>query len=101
MVGGEESHVQAAKEVLSYMGKNVVHCGGPGTGGIAKICHNLVLGINMGGVAEAMNLGVKLGMYVCLYVFNERRGWGAVHAFFEITYLSSLPHTTQVSTPRC
>ena len=64
MVGGKESSVQAAKEVLQYMGKNVVHCGGPGTGGVAKICNNLVLGVNMCGVAEAMNLGVKLGRLV-------------------------------------
>lgn len=61
MVGGAEADVTAAKELLQHMGKNVVHCGGPGTGGVAKVCNNLVLGINMVGVAEAMNLGQKLG----------------------------------------
>lgn len=65
MVGGAEADVTAAKELLQHMGKNVVHCGGPGTGGVAKVCNNLVLGINMVGVAEAMNLGQKLGEWWC------------------------------------
>ena len=32
------------------------------SGQIAKICNNLVLGISMTAVSEAMNLGVKLGI---------------------------------------
>lgn len=43
------------------MGKNIVHCGEIGTGQVAKICNNLILGISMSAVAEAMNLGTKLG----------------------------------------
>lgn len=43
------------------MGKNIVHCGSVGTGQVAKICNNLILGISMNAVSEAMNLGVKLG----------------------------------------
>jgi 3-hydroxyisobutyrate dehydrogenase len=44
------------------MGKNIVHCGESGTGQVAKICNNLLLGISMIGVSEAMNLGVALGI---------------------------------------
>jgi 3-hydroxyisobutyrate dehydrogenase len=63
MVGSRDvSDFEKAKAVLSSMGKNIVHCGNPGTGQVAKICNNLVLGISMIGVSEAMNLGVKLGM---------------------------------------
>jgi 3-hydroxyisobutyrate dehydrogenase len=36
--------------------------GGTGTGQVAKICNNLILGISMIGVSEAMALGVKLGI---------------------------------------
>lgn len=62
MCGGDQGSVARAEEaVLRHMGQKVVHCGGAGTGGIAKICNNLVLGVNMAGVAEAMNLGVRLG----------------------------------------
>jgi 3-hydroxyisobutyrate dehydrogenase-like beta-hydroxyacid dehydrogenase len=31
-------------------------------GQVAKICNNLILGISMTAVSEAMNLGVKMGM---------------------------------------
>jgi 3-hydroxyisobutyrate dehydrogenase len=61
MVGGVSADFETAKTVLQAMGKNIVHCGAPGTGQIAKLCNNLVLGISMNAVSEAMNLGVKLG----------------------------------------
>ncbi|RIA98651.1 3-hydroxyisobutyrate dehydrogenase [Glomus cerebriforme] len=51
-----------ANPYLSHMGKNIVHCGGLGTGQTAKICNNMLLAISMIGVAETMNLGVQLGM---------------------------------------
>lgn len=38
------------------MGKNIVHCGDAGAGGVAKLCNNLALGISMIGTSEAMNL---------------------------------------------
>lgn len=47
--------------LLKDMGKNIVHTGGAGTGQIAKICNNLVLGVSMSVVSEAMNLGMKMG----------------------------------------
>jgi 3-hydroxyisobutyrate dehydrogenase len=50
------------RPVLSAMGKNLVHCGDTGAGQGAKICNNLVLGITMAGVAEAMSLGEALGI---------------------------------------
>jgi len=62
MVGGTTEAFERAKTYLSAMGKNLVHCGDQGTGQVAKICNNLVLGISMIGVSEAMNLGVKNGM---------------------------------------
>lgn len=73
MVGGEASDVEEAKGTLKFMGVNVVHCGGAGTGSIAKICNNLVLGINMAGTSEAMLLGQRLGEWVD--VVGGRRKW--------------------------
>lgn len=43
------------------MGANIFHCGPIGTGSVAKLTNNLILGIHMVGVAEAMALGEKLG----------------------------------------
>jgi 3-hydroxyisobutyrate dehydrogenase len=62
MVGGSAQAYEHVKPVLSAMGKNIVHCGDTSTGQVAKICNNLVLGITMAGVSEAMALGESLGI---------------------------------------
>uniref|UniRef100_H2ZG45 3-hydroxyisobutyrate dehydrogenase, mitochondrial n=1 Tax=Ciona savignyi TaxID=51511 RepID=H2ZG45_CIOSA len=62
MVGGEKEDFDIAAKILDHVGKNVVHCGSVGTGQAAKICNNMLLGISMIGVSEAMNLGTKLGL---------------------------------------
>jgi 3-hydroxyisobutyrate dehydrogenase len=62
MVGGEVKDFEAAKTVLSAMGKNIVHCGGSGNGQVAKICNNMMLAIEMIATAEGMSLAAKLGM---------------------------------------
>ncbi|KQL08830.1 hypothetical protein AAES_32814 [Amazona aestiva] len=62
MVGGVEQEFDAAKELLTCMGSNVVYCGAVGTGQAAKICNNMLLAISMIGTAEAMNLGIRLGL---------------------------------------
>ncbi|MDR0478976.1 MAG: 3-hydroxyisobutyrate dehydrogenase [Burkholderiaceae bacterium] len=62
MVGGSNADFERARSVLASMGKNLVHCGPNGMGQVAKLCNNLILGISMAGVAEAMSLGVALGI---------------------------------------
>jgi 3-hydroxyisobutyrate dehydrogenase len=62
MVGASTEHFTRLKPILAQMGKNIVHCGDLGTGQIAKMCNNLLLGISMIGVAEAMALGNSLGI---------------------------------------
>lgn len=62
MVGASDALFTALKPVLEQMGRNIVHCGEVGTGQIAKICNNLLLGISMIGVSEAMALGHALGI---------------------------------------
>ncbi|XP_051575000.1 3-hydroxyisobutyrate dehydrogenase, mitochondrial-like isoform X2 [Myxocyprinus asiaticus] len=62
MVGGPEEEFNAAKELLSCMGANVVYCGKVGSGQAVKICNNMLLAIGMIGTAETMNLGIRLGL---------------------------------------
>ncbi|MFJ4375862.1 3-hydroxyisobutyrate dehydrogenase [Pseudomonas japonica] len=62
MVGGSDALFATLQPVLAQMGRNIVHCGAVGTGQIAKICNNLLLGISMVGVSEAMALGNALGI---------------------------------------
>ena len=54
MVGGSAEHFEKAKPLLYGMGKNLFHCGGPGTGEIAKITNNLILGISMVATSEGL-----------------------------------------------
>lgn len=62
MVGGDAAVVDELRPMLSAMGKNIVACGKVSTGQVAKICNNLLLGITMAGVSEAMALGEALGI---------------------------------------
>ena len=62
MVGASPQLFKTVKPVLAAMGRNIVHCGEPGSGQVAKICNNMLLAISMIGVAEAMTLGVSLGI---------------------------------------
>ena len=62
MVGANPELFATLQPVLAQMGRNIVHCGDVGTGQIAKICNNLLLGISMVGVSEAMALGDALGI---------------------------------------
>ncbi len=62
MVGGSDADFDRAQPILAAMGKNIVRCGAAGNGQVAKVANNMLLGISMIGVAEAMALGVALGM---------------------------------------
>ena len=62
IVGGDADAYEQARPVLEAMGKNLFHAGPSGSGQVAKICNNMLLGILMSGTAEALSLGVKNGM---------------------------------------
>ena len=75
MVGGAESAFQRAHEVLGAMGRNIVHAGAAGAGQAAKICNNMLAGVSMLAVSEALELAKRLGL-------DARK-------FFEIASMSS------------
>jgi 3-hydroxyisobutyrate dehydrogenase len=62
MVGGSDAAFARGRDILGGMGKNIVHAGGPGAGQAAKICNNMMLGINMIGVSEGFVLADRLGL---------------------------------------
>ena len=68
MVGGDEDAFALGLPILQAMGKNIFHAGGPGAGQAVKICNNMMLAINMVGVAEGFLLAQKLGL-----------DWGKLH----------------------
>ncbi|NUS94114.1 MAG: 3-hydroxyisobutyrate dehydrogenase [Nocardia sp.] len=62
MVGGADTDFAEALPALEVMGAKVVHTGASGNGQAAKICNNMLLGISMIGLSEALVLGEKLGL---------------------------------------
>jgi len=62
MVGGSEPGFARGKPVLEAMGKTIVHAGPAGNGQAAKICNNMILGINMIAVCEGFALAERLGL---------------------------------------
>ena len=62
IVGGEDSTLSAAREVLECMGANIFHAGPSGAGQTAKICNNMLLAVQMTATAEALSLGVAHGL---------------------------------------
>lgn len=53
----EVNTINRVEDVLLRMGKKVIHCGNVGMGEVAKLCNNLALAVQMGGICEAMILG--------------------------------------------
>jgi 3-hydroxyisobutyrate dehydrogenase len=63
MVGSPNPETFAKVEhVLKNMGGKIWDCQGLGNGQVAKLANNMLLGISMIGVSEAMNLGIRAGM---------------------------------------
>ena len=61
MVGGEEQDFERAKPVFEAMG-TPVHVGEAGSGQIVKACNQIIVGVVLEGVSEALVLGSKAGV---------------------------------------
>ncbi|NAW50043.1 3-hydroxyisobutyrate dehydrogenase [Elizabethkingia argentiflava] len=64
MVGGREEVLEKSKPILECMGQNIFYAGASGSGQVAKMCNNMLLGIHMIGTCEALNLGARNGLNV-------------------------------------
>ncbi|MDR1194340.1 MAG: NAD(P)-dependent oxidoreductase [Peptococcaceae bacterium] len=62
MVGCDEATYEKVSDVLRVLGKNIYHVGEAGAGDAIKIVNNLLLGVSMAALAEALVLGVRLGL---------------------------------------
>jgi 2-hydroxy-3-oxopropionate reductase len=61
MVGGDEQDFERAKPLFEAMG-TPVHVGDAGSGQIVKACNQIIVGIVLEGVSEALVLGSKAGV---------------------------------------
>lgn len=62
MCGGSIEVVERARVIFSHLGSRVVHVGGPGAGQLVKACNQIVVGITLQAMAEALVLGAKAGV---------------------------------------
>jgi 3-hydroxyisobutyrate dehydrogenase len=62
MIGGEATDVDALKPVLDVLAKDVVHLGGHGLGAVAKVALNMLMGVQLQAMSEAVVLGVRAGL---------------------------------------
>ncbi|MFP4517334.1 MAG: NAD(P)-dependent oxidoreductase [Desulfovibrionales bacterium] len=62
LAGGHEAEVRELEPLLLTMGKKVVHCGEHSKGATMKMTVNLLLGVMLEGLAEAMAFGEKAGL---------------------------------------
>ena len=62
MVGGSEEAFQRAMPIFEVMGKNIVLIGDPGAGQVTKVCNQIVVGVTIQAVSEALILARKSGV---------------------------------------
>jgi 3-hydroxyisobutyrate dehydrogenase len=62
MAGGTAAAVEKARPVLMRMGKSVTHCGPVGSGQLAKLCNQILVGVTLLGVSEAIALARGSGL---------------------------------------
>jgi 3-hydroxyisobutyrate dehydrogenase-like beta-hydroxyacid dehydrogenase len=76
MVGGAAEAFQRALPVFQAMGTTVRHMGPAGTGTVAKLVNQLLVGIHSVAAAEAMLLAAKSGADPALVFEVVNSGWG-------------------------
>ncbi|MEA3346418.1 MAG: 2-hydroxy-3-oxopropionate reductase [Chloroflexota bacterium] len=62
MVGGPEEAFEICSPLFEVMGSKVTHVGGTGAGQVVKACNQIVVGMTLTAVAEALVLGSKAGV---------------------------------------
>jgi 3-hydroxyisobutyrate dehydrogenase len=62
MVGGPEEDVESIADIFDTIGKEVAHLGGSGMGATMKLVLNMLMGIQMPALAEAVVFGERAGI---------------------------------------
>ncbi len=62
MIGGSEDAFARAKPIFEALGKNIVHVGELGAGQVTKACNQIVVGVTIEAVAEALALAEASGV---------------------------------------
>ncbi len=61
MAGGTASAIECAQPIFNVLGSKLTHVGDVGAGQIAKAANQMIVGLNIGAVAEALTLAKRAG----------------------------------------
>jgi 3-hydroxyisobutyrate dehydrogenase len=64
MVGGNADTVETCRDLFDVMGKKLLYMGPNGSGAVAKIAHNTIVGINNLALIEGFSIAAKSGLPV-------------------------------------
>lgn len=62
MIGGSAAAVERAMPIFQVLGKNIVHVGEAGAGQVTKAANQVVVGLTIAAVSEALVLATKAGV---------------------------------------
>lgn len=62
MCGGEQKDFDEAYPILMNLGTSAVLCGRIGSGNTTKLCNQIIVGVNIAAMSEALTLAVKAGV---------------------------------------
>jgi len=62
MVGGDDEAIHRAKPIFDCLGKSMVHCGPVGNGQLTKLCNQILCGLNLLAVSEAVVFAKQVGL---------------------------------------
>ena len=62
MAGGDGAALERARPVLERLGKAITHCGPVGSGQLTKLCNQILVGVTLLGVSEAIAFARKSGL---------------------------------------
>ncbi len=62
MAGGGDAAMARAMPLFEVLGKSTTHVGGVGAGQVAKAANQVIVGLNIGAVAEALTLARRAGV---------------------------------------
>lgn len=61
MAGGDDDAIERARPILSCLGQSVVHVGPVGAGQVAKAANQVIVGLTISAVGEALKLAQRAG----------------------------------------
>lgn len=62
MIGGSKDTLEHVRDIFDAMGKKILHMGPNGSGSVAKLAHNTIVGINNLALAEGFAIAAKSGL---------------------------------------